>query len=74
MNKVIELLELLRALCYLTTKCEIELAAIDVEQVEKTVKEIDDAIAELKAPRWETPEQYQARTGKAWPDNGAVYR
>jgi hypothetical protein len=35
---------------------------------------IDDAMAELKAPpRWETPEQWKRRTGKAWPDNWAVY-
>jgi hypothetical protein len=73
MKKVIELLELLRSLYYILTKCEIELAAKDVEQAEKTVKEIDAAIAELKAPRWETPEQWKKRTGKPWPDNWAVY-
>jgi hypothetical protein len=33
---------------------------------------LEEAIEELK-PRWETPEQYQKRTGKLWPDNGAVY-
>jgi hypothetical protein len=27
----------------------------------------------LKAPRWETPEQREKRTGKPWPDNWAVY-
>jgi hypothetical protein len=31
------------------------------------------AAAELQHSRWETPEQYQKRTGKLWPDNGAVY-
>jgi hypothetical protein len=24
-------------------------------------------------PRWETPKQYKARTGKAWPEDWAVY-
>jgi hypothetical protein len=24
-------------------------------------------------PHWETPEQYKKRTGKPWPDSGAVY-
>jgi hypothetical protein len=61
-------------LCYLTTKCEIKrLVAKDVEKVEKLVKDIDDAIAELKSPRWYTPEQWEKRTGKAWPDDWAVF-
>jgi hypothetical protein len=30
------------------------------------------AISELKA-RWYTPEQWKKRTGKAWPDDWAVY-
>jgi RimJ/RimL family protein N-acetyltransferase len=35
---------------------------------------INEVMAELKAPpRWETPEQWEKRTGEAWPDNGAVY-
>ena len=34
---------------------------------------IDKAIAELKNPRWETPEQYEKQTGEPWPDSGAVY-
>jgi hypothetical protein len=30
--------------------------------------------AELKAlPRWETPEQYENRTGEEWPEKAAVY-
>jgi hypothetical protein len=30
--------------------------------------------AELESPpRWETPEQWEQRTGKAWPDDWAVY-
>jgi hypothetical protein len=27
----------------------------------------------VPVPDWETPEQYQERTGKAWPDDWAVY-
>jgi hypothetical protein len=27
----------------------------------------------IPIPSFETPEQYEERTGKAWPDNGAVY-
>jgi DNA-directed RNA polymerase subunit RPC12/RpoP len=27
----------------------------------------------IKILDFETPEQYEARTGEAWPDNGAVY-
>jgi hypothetical protein len=35
-------------------------------------KEAEELIDGPTAPRWETPEQYQARTGNAWPDNAAV--
>jgi hypothetical protein len=34
---------------------------------------IQQAIAELKSPRWYTPEQWEKRTGKAWPEDWAVY-
>jgi hypothetical protein len=30
-------------------------------------------IKELKTPRWETPEQYEKRTGNKWPDSALVY-
>jgi hypothetical protein len=34
----------------------------------------EEAIAELQAlPRWYTLEQWEKRTGKAWPENAAVY-
>jgi hypothetical protein len=33
---------------------------------------IKDALTELKTPRWETPEQWEKRTGEVWPENGAV--
>jgi hypothetical protein len=31
------------------------------------------AIAELPHPYWETPEQYEKRTGEKWPNGWAVY-
>jgi hypothetical protein len=35
---------------------------------------IKDALNEIKkTPQWETPEQYKARTGKAWAEDWAVY-
>jgi hypothetical protein len=34
---------------------------------------IQEAIVLLKAPRFETPEQYRKRTGEPWPDDWAVY-
>jgi hypothetical protein len=37
------------------------------------LEDLED-MAELKAPpRWETPEQWEQRTGEAWPDDWAVY-
>jgi hypothetical protein len=38
-----------------------------------TLDLLDQAIAELKSPRWYTPKQWEQCTGKAWPDSGAVY-
>jgi len=36
---------------------------------------VDGLITELaKIPDYETPEQYEKRTGKAYPDNGAVFQ
>jgi hypothetical protein len=34
---------------------------------------INEAVDLLITPRWETPEQYEKRTGKPWPDKWAVY-
>jgi hypothetical protein len=34
---------------------------------------INRAISLLQAPRWETPEQWEKRTGETWPDDWAVY-
>jgi hypothetical protein len=32
-----------------------------------------ETLIPLPLPRWETPEQWARRTGKAWPDDWAVY-
>jgi hypothetical protein len=34
---------------------------------------INEAMAELKTPRWYTPEQWEAETGEAWPERNAIY-
>jgi hypothetical protein len=40
----------------------------------KALNLLDDVIAELESrPRWETPEQWEKRTGKAWPDDWPVW-
>jgi hypothetical protein len=38
------------------------------------ISNIQKAIAELKTPRWYTPERWEAETGEPWPDNGAVWQ
>jgi hypothetical protein len=34
---------------------------------------IADALIELEAPRWYTPERREAETGEAWPEDWGVY-
>jgi hypothetical protein len=36
-------------------------------------RNINDAIAKLTSPRFETPERYEKRTWKKWPQEWAVY-
>jgi hypothetical protein len=43
------------------------------DMVAAASEQIAAAIAELRAPRWYTPEQWEQRTGEPWPDNAAVY-
>jgi hypothetical protein len=65
MKKAIELLE---------EALETMLQVTRIPEHYQEVAYIKEAIAELKArPRWETPAQWEKRTGKAWPDNWAVY-
>jgi hypothetical protein len=40
------------------------------DQAERLVRQ---ALEGLQVPHWETPEQRERRTGKKWPDEGAVY-
>jgi hypothetical protein len=68
MKKVIELLDKARDMV-------IELAdGENFEKIDELHNVLDSIKAELKAPpRWETPEQREKRTGKAWQDKWAVY-
>jgi hypothetical protein len=71
MKKVIERLEQVEAKIMLITAAP---GFDDTELCNEAINLINEAIAELKAPpRWETPEQWEKRTGEKWPDNGAVY-
>jgi hypothetical protein len=60
MKKAIE--KLLLARTQIVRGCPSE--AIDI---------LDYALEELKTPRWVTPERWEAETGEAWSENGAVY-
>jgi hypothetical protein len=47
-----------------------------VDNVEQNLSEAIDilrSVANKQKPHWEPPEQYQARTGEAWPEKAAVY-
>jgi hypothetical protein len=46
------------------------------EQIERSLSEAADGLRSISGkhrPRWETPEQYQARTGEPWGERDAVY-
>jgi hypothetical protein len=45
----------------------------DEDDINMVCNLIAGAVADLKAPRWETPEQREKRTGEPWPDDWAVY-
>jgi hypothetical protein len=65
MKKVIELLE---------DALDVMLHVTQIPESYQEVAYIEEAIAELKAlPRWETPEQYEKRTGEKWPDDWPVW-
>jgi hypothetical protein len=72
-RKVNELIELLKS-----AKNEFACVIPDCEGCRGSLNTgldlLDEALAELEAPpRWETPDQWEKRTGEKWPDNGAVY-
>jgi hypothetical protein len=72
LNEVIELLEKAEGLMSITGFSE----STQQDMVLEARHIIDRAAASIISRmyrRWETPEQYKARTGKAWPDNWAVY-
>jgi hypothetical protein len=48
---------------------------IDNKPLKQRIDMLSEAILELQSPhpRWETPEQWEKRTGERWPNNGAVY-
>ena len=69
MKKVIDLLE--QALEDLDGASFIDL---DNDYINNAVFHINNALAELQSyHRWMTPEQWEAETGKPWPDDWAVY-
>jgi hypothetical protein len=68
-KKVIEVLESLRGnlLC-------INAAGVSERRRRKAIGLVDEAIAILKSlPRWETPEQWEKRTGEKYPDRAPVW-
>jgi hypothetical protein len=71
MKKAIELLE--EADKYVFSISVHGDARKNVESRDMANQLIQEVIALLKAPCWETPEQYEKRTGEMWPDNRAVY-
>jgi hypothetical protein len=72
MKKVIEPLESIRQ--DMSAGYSAKSRAVSYGYLYDALKKIDHLIAELKAtPRWETPEQWEQRTGEKWPDDWAVY-
>jgi hypothetical protein len=54
--------------------CDTELRQEILNKLEKRkILVSQNHVSEHTASRWETPEQYKARTGKPWPDDWAVY-
>jgi hypothetical protein len=41
--------------------------------LEDGINRLRNLICTINKPRWETPEQWEKRTGEAWPYNSAVY-
>jgi hypothetical protein len=68
MKKVIERLEEAR-LALIKFSRDTSLAGVAMS----ALSNIEEALMALQSPCWRTPEQWEKRTGKKWPDNGAVY-
>jgi hypothetical protein len=71
MKKVIELLERAEGAIMLATAGKPD--SSDLELCTDAINYINDAMALLQSPRWETPEQREKRTGEPWPDDWVVY-
>jgi hypothetical protein len=72
-KKVIERLEQVESFLFERFRFGLS-EGVDNKPLEKRIDMLKEAIAELEAPpRWETPEQWEKRTGKAWPNKAAVY-
>jgi hypothetical protein len=68
-KKTIELL----AMAESEIKSESDKSAIVGSKLVGIASYIREALTELKTPRWYTPEQWKAKTGKSWQDDWAVY-
>jgi hypothetical protein len=55
------------------TKDKLEFAMDSVRECEFALNVISETIEYLQTPCWYTPKQWEEKTGKPWPDNGAVY-
>ena len=58
-QEIVELKEQIEALTSLNSRLTQKLSNLERVQPEK--------------PKWETPDQYKARTGEDWPDDGPVW-
>jgi hypothetical protein len=59
--------------CVLTGLDTVLLNGDLIERLVRCIVEAREYIEELTTPRWETPEQYQKRTGNLWLDKAPVY-
>jgi hypothetical protein len=75
MKKVIELLEGTRkGIIGFGLDLEQRMTKAEARELNRAIDQISEVITKLKAPpRWETPEQWNERTGEDWPDDWAVY-
>jgi hypothetical protein len=72
MKEMIELLEDVKAfLLERYTFCLEE--GINNKPLKQRIDMLSEAVLELQHPRWETPEQWEKRTGEKWPEGWAVY-
>jgi hypothetical protein len=68
MKKAIELLEKVEALVMVIFS-----DGENSGECDEIINHLNDAMALLRTPRWETPEQWEKRTGEKLDANAAVY-